>query len=244
MTRYTQPTHSIDIIGEITSCFPQKFGIPRQPRIATAAQATIRLWGQYSDPQACEGLEGFSHIWVVFLFHRCIGTPWRAQVRPPRLGGNSKKGVFATRSPFRPNHLGLSVVRLESFKKIEKEFHLCVSGHDFLNGTPIVDIKPYLPYVDSIPEAKGGFAHSAVESLLHVEFSERAQCLLQELDKKYPNLRDLITQVIAQDPRPAYKNSYDKQYGLALYDLNIKWVAEGSIARVVDIAVDPSFESN
>lgn len=235
MNQTNLTSHNVSIIGDIESCFPQKFGIPRQPSLASAAKAKIRFRSGFNDPQALEGLEGFSHIWVLFIFHSCLGQSWRAQVRPPRLGGNRKKGVFATRSPFRPNYIGLSVVRLEAISKDKNGTFLKISGHDFLNATPVVDVKPYLPYVDNVPAAVGGFAHAPAGELLAVRFSELAEGKISDLASHYSELRLLIEQVIGQDPRPAYKDDYDKQYGLSLFELNIKWTVKDSVATVVDV---------
>lgn len=148
-------------IGVIRSCFRQKFGIPRQPRLVPAARATLELLPSYAQPEAVRGLEGFSHLWLLFVFHGIPAGHWQPTVRPPRLGGNQRMGVFATRSSFRPNPIGLSAVALERIEISAGRVVLHLAGVDVLDGTPVLDIKPYVPYADSIPEAVGGFANEA-----------------------------------------------------------------------------------
>ena len=200
-------SHSqLNPIGVISSCYKQKFGIPRQPGLVSSANAVLTLLEPYKQEDYIRGLEGFSHIWLIFHFHQSKGRI-KATVRPPRLGGNRRLGVFATRSNFRPNGLGLSVVKLESILSEGKETHLYLSGVDVVDGTPVYDIKPYLSYADSIPNALGGFADAKPEAKLRVEFSPQAmnQCELF-VQSGYQHLILLITQTLALDPRPAYKH--------------------------------------
>lgn len=230
--------HVIETIGKIHSPYRQKFAIPRQPGLVTAATAQIELTGTYGQPDATRGLRGFSHIWVSFLFHQNLAQGWQPLVRPPRLGGNDKVGVFASRSTFRPNGMGLSVVRLLDIDYRQGSTFLQVQGGDWVDGTPVIDIKPYLPYVDAVQEAEGGYAQSAPEATMQVHFAATAQAQLQRLTPQYPQLERLIEQVLQQDPRPAYHKgkSSDKVYGMQLFDLNIQWQVRDHENHVVNIS--------
>lgn len=231
--------HTIETIGIIHSPYAQKFAIPRQPGLVTAAQAEIELSAGY-DNATVRGLKDFSHIWVLFLFHQNLAQGWQPLVRPPRLGGNSKVGVFASRSTFRPNGIGMSVVELVDVQQQGAKTKLIVRGGDWVNGTPVVDIKPYLPYVDAIPAAQGGYAHNAPDARLSVTFAPQAQQQLDQLQSQYPDLATLISQVLEQDPRPAYQRdkASDKIYGMQLYDLNIQWQVEDEQNLVINITKD------
>ncbi|MBU6949963.1 tRNA (N6-threonylcarbamoyladenosine(37)-N6)-methyltransferase TrmO [Hahella sp. HN01] len=211
-------------IGHIRSCFPEKFGAPRQPGLIKHAITEIVLTQEFSSVEAVSGLTAFSHIWVLFHFHKTAAAGWKPKVRPPRLGGNKSVGVFASRSPFRPNPIGLSAVRLLSVQEHEGLQVLSVEGGDFVDGAPVLDIKPYIPYVDAI-EAEGGYAVEKPEPCLEVRFTEEAEHSLRQFSPQYPNLRELIIETIGLDPRPSYKKSQtdSKVYGLALYNLNISW---------------------
>ncbi len=211
--------------------------MPRQPGLVSAAKATLELSGDCNREEILRGLEDFSHLWLTFVFHKVSDQGWKPTVRPPRLGGNQRLGVFATRSPFRPNPIGLSVVKLEQIAKKGKQWTLELSGIDLVDGTPILDIKPYLPYADAIPNAKGSFADQAPTTTKPVIFTERAQSQIAECHEKYPSLELLISQVIAQQPQPAYQAASDKprRYGMALYDFNIEWVNSGSEFQVINI---------
>jgi tRNA-Thr(GGU) m(6)t(6)A37 methyltransferase TsaA len=222
-------------IGMVRSCFREKFGIPRQPGLAPAARATLELLPPYAQPVIVRGLEDFSHLWLLFVFHGIPGGRWQPTVRPPRLGGNRRLGVFATRSPFRPNPLGLSAVRLERIAISSGRIALHLAGVDLLDGTPVLDIKPYLPYVDDIPEATGGFAPEAPIVELTVEFSPQAAGFC--VDWPCGDLRELIIQILRQDPRPAYERgkATSQQYGIKLYNFDIKWKAVDGIAYVIEI---------
>lgn len=215
-------------IARVLSPFEEKFGIPRQPGLVPAARGHLVMLDGYDRAEAFEGLDGFSHLWVIFGFHACDGKSG-LRVRPPRLGGNREMGVFATRSPFRPNNLGLSVLCLEAVEIQGGRVRLAVSGLDLLDGTPIYDIKPYIPYTDAMPEARAGFARGAPEAVLEVVFDEG---VVVEAD-----LAELITQTLSLDPRPAYRRDEPagRVYGMRLAGHEVRWVVEGGRARVVEL---------
>jgi tRNA (adenine37-N6)-methyltransferase len=223
-------------IGRIRSCFPEKFGIPRQPGLVPEATAALEIHPPFNDPEAFRGLEGFSHIWILFVFHACRSTPWRATVRPPRLGGNRRMGIFATRSGFRPNPIGQSVVELTGIEAQQTCCLLHLKGIDLLDGTPVLDVKPYLPYAECLPQAIAGYAQQAPVLLPGVTFSDAAAENCRRLEgPAYPDLRRLIAALIAQDPRPAYRGDKAAEFGMRLWDLNIRFkAAEGNI-QVVSI---------
>ncbi|WOX06400.1 tRNA (N6-threonylcarbamoyladenosine(37)-N6)-methyltransferase TrmO [Microbulbifer pacificus] len=204
------------------SCFKEKFGIPRQPLLADASRASIELLPPFNDPEAVVGLEQHSHLWLTWVFHEVAGQ-WSAKVRPPRLGGNKKLGVFATRSPFRPNNIGLSVVRLIEVRTTPK-VELIVAGADLLDGTPILDIKPYIPYADAVAGARSELAEAAPESIavnIPGEILQRAQNYRDDWGTDLPAL---IQQVLAQDPKPAYQQpDPERIYGMALCGFNLQW---------------------
>lgn len=214
----------ISPIGHIKSPFKQKFAIPRQPRLATAALAIIELEDDYNHPDLVRDLEQFSHLWLIFSFHQNIQQGWTPLVRPPRLGGNKKTGVFATRATFRPNGLGMSAVKLEQVIVDNNKASIQISGADLVDGTPIFDIKPYVPYSDIINEADGGFAQEAPLTPMVVEFSAQAQTFLDSVSTP-TDFKQLIEQVLAQDPRPAYKKNKadDKEYAVELYQFDVRW---------------------
>lgn len=220
-------------IGVIHSCFREKFGIPRQPGLVPAARAVLELLPPYNRAEAVRGLEGFSHIWVSFVFHACRGEPWKPTVRPPRLGGNRRLGVFATRSTRRPNPIGLSAVELERIEAGPGRVLLHLKGADLMDGTPVLDIKPYLPYADVIPGATSGFAAQAPAALFEVNFSQPAL----ERCAAVPELELLIRQILSQDPRPAYHGKSDGKriFGMKLLDYDVKWETGGHVALVTDI---------
>ncbi|WP_417329457.1 tRNA (N6-threonylcarbamoyladenosine(37)-N6)-methyltransferase TrmO [Halomonas cupida] len=211
---------SITPIGVIASDFPDKFGVPRQPGLVPEATAQLHLLEPYNDPLAVRGLEGFSHLWLTFIFH--LSPPdWKALVRPPRLGGNARMGVFASRSTHRPNRLGLSLVELVDVST-DKGVTLTLRGADLVHGTPVVDIKPYLPWAEARPEAHTGFAPAAPERI-EVAFSSQALDYLALRDDGN-SLRRLIEEVLAQDPRPAYRGQSDQRlYGVYLRDVNVRF---------------------
>lgn len=224
------------------SCFQDKFGVPRQPGLTRHAHAELVIQSPFDREDAFRGLESASHIWLTFQFHEAVRAEWRPVVRPPRLGGNKKIGVFASRSPFRPNSLGLSVVRNEGLARKNGELILKISNHDLIEGTPILDIKPYLPFSDSVPEASLGWADSAPTDRLQVTFSPEASEQLSQLPEvDYPDFRALIEDVVSYDPRPSFRRGRDEQriYGANLFDKNVRFrfVNEDSIMRVEVISV-------
>lgn len=221
-------------IATINSCYSSKFGIPRQPGLVQTATATLKLLPPYNQPEAFRGIEGFSHLWILFVFHESIQKEFKATVRPPRLGGNERLGVFATRSNFRPNPIGLSVVELLSVK----ETTLTLGGGDFLDGTPVLDIKPYIPYVDRIPEATSSYADQAPPPLYSVSFTPKAEVTLKSLeDESRPNLKPLIHDMLSYNPRPAYQDADPERiFGTTVFDLNVKWKQDGRSVTVFDVS--------
>lgn len=198
--------------------FKQKFGIPRQPGVVSSARGVIELLAPFDRPEMLMGLEAFSHLWIIWRFHGIPQEQWKPTVRPPRLGGNKRVGVFASRSPYRPNPIALSVVKLDAIDGSSIE----VSGVDMMEGTPVLDIKPYVPYADCIPQATQGFAKGPPEALLGVTFSETAESQLQQRDHS-GELRQLIVGVLQIDPRPAYKRHQNGEYGFRLHDFDLRW---------------------
>jgi len=227
--------HAIDPIGLIESPYKEKFAVPRQPRLAPNATARIRLVGEANSPEAVRGIKQFSHIWLLFLFDKNLQAGWKPTVRPPRLGGNERIGVFASRATFRPNGIGMSAVELKGVTQQGNQTWLELGSTDLVDGTPIVDIKPYIPYSDSIPEAVGGYAQIEPERL-NVDFSQSADSMLNQ----HPNanqVRLVIEQVLSQDPRPAYKKGKtdDKEYAVNLFDLNVKFTVSANCILVTAI---------
>lgn len=217
-------------IAIIKNDFPTKFGIPRQSGLVEGLTSRIIFEQEYRNADALRGLDGYSHIWLIWQFSKALRESWLPTVRPPRLGGNTRMGVFATRSPFRPNPVGLSAVRLERIEYTSKEGPvLHISGADLMDGTPILDIKPYLAYVDSYPDASGGFALQSHEPLLQV-------ILPDELKAKIPpeHLRAL-TGILAQDPRPAYQNDPKRVYKLPFAGIEVHFCVSGDRLTVTDI---------
>lgn len=225
----------IEPIGVMSSPFREKFGTPRQSGLVEAAVGELRMLPPFDDPAMFEGLVGFSHVWLTFRFDRCVAQGWRPRVRPPRLGGNTEVGVWASRSPFRPNHLGLSVVRLIAVVN-EPFVGLRVAGLDLVDGTPVVDIKPYLPYADCVADARGGFAAARPGPELAVDFAPAVERRLAAI-RDSGGLRRLITRVIALDPRPAYRRGSEPQrhYGMQLADYEVCWRVIDDRAEVTDL---------
>lgn len=223
-------------IGIIHSCYLQKFGIPRQPGIATAAEAELELLPPYNQENFIRGLDGFSHIWIQFIFHQTMHEGWRATVCPPRLAGRRRMGVFATRSTHRPNPIGLSVVKFKAIQSGNGKLMLKLGAADLLDKTPVIDIKPYLPYADAIPDALGGVATPAI-TMIDVRFSDHAKDLIDLYEQKTNRqLATLITQVLGQDPRPNYlKETTNRRHGTALWDINIVWLSQGDYFLVTDV---------
>lgn len=230
------PSYKMQVLGTIRSPYKQKFAIPRQPGLIAEAKAELVLEPGYDDDAIVRGIEAFSHLWLVFVFHETANKGWSPLVRPPRLGGNEKKGVFATRATFRPNPIGLSVVKLEGVVRKQGRLIIQLSGVDLLDGTPILDIKPYLPYADALPNAAGGFADAAPETDMTVSFEPAVMQFCQR-QKDQPELAVLIEKVLKQDPRPQYKKQKAEQqsYGMTLYHFNIKWTVNGVHNHVTEI---------
>lgn len=225
--------HPITPIAHILTPFSQKFAIPRQGLGVSPAKGTIVFAEHIEASHACDGIEAFSHLWILFIFHENLKQGFTAKVRPPRLGGNKKIGVFASRSSFRPNGIGMSLVSNLGLKGEQ----LLVGGVDLLNNTPIVDIKPYIPYADSLSDAVAGYADTKPNDTLAVIFTQAAQYQLDKYKEIYCDLAILINSVLAQDPRPAYKSAKQdsKIYFIRLYNLDIKWVVADNAANVIDI---------
>ena len=210
-------------IALIHSCFTDKFGIPRQPGLVPAATAQLEMLPPYNRQEALAGLHAFSHIWVFFLFHQAVDRGWKPTVRPPRLGGNKRVGVFASRSPQRPNFIGSSVVRLDEISIANKGVTIHVSGVDFLDQTPVLDIKPYVPYSDAVSDATCGYAPEPSPSFDIVFAPEVLEFCHIYQTATGRNLQELIKQILAQDPRPAYHVEDNREYGMSLWDLNIRF---------------------
>ena len=218
-------------IAHIRSDFPQKFGIPRQSGLVDSLRARVVFLPEYREPEAFRGLEEYSHLWLIWQFSQARREGWSPTVRPPRLGGNIRKGVFATRSPFRPNSLGLSSVRLlEVLPEAPEGPVLVVGGADLLDGTPIYDVKPYLPYTDSHPEASGGFALQQRGDILAVDFPPEL------LERVPPHLREPLAAVLAQDPRPGYQEDPERIYGLAFGGVEVRFRVAGEKLAVVEVS--------
>ncbi|MFT5904997.1 MAG: tRNA-Thr(GGU) m(6)t(6)A37 methyltransferase TsaA [Cryomorphaceae bacterium] len=227
---------NIHEIGWVETCYDEKFGVPRQSGVVGSAWGKISFHEDYQSANFIRGLEGFSHLWLVFVFHQAVnqsstGGKVKATVRPPRLGGNEKVGVFASRSPFRPNPIGLSLVKLERIEASAKGSVLHVSGVDLVSGTPLLDIKPYIPYCDSVSKQGGeivqsGYVNGAPENLA-VEWGDEV-----EVD---PGLKQLITETISVDPRPAYHND-EREYGCLIAGVNVRWQVIGGLDSKADRA--------
>ena len=218
------------IIARIRTDFPTKFGIPRQSGLVKELQGTIIFEPEYRNPEAVRGLEDFSHVWLIWEFSESKRDGWSPTVRPPKLGGNVRIGVFATRSPFRPNPIGLSAVKLERVE-FHKKFGpvLHVSGADLMDGTPIYDIKPYIPYADCIPDGKGGFTEETDNILLEVYFPEELLNFITNEKQK------ALLQVLALDPRPSYQEDEERIYGLEFAGFDIRFRVKGRVINVVEV---------
>lgn len=217
-------------IARIYTDFPTKFGIPRQSGVVGTLKGKIVFEEEYRNPEALRGLEDFSHLWLLWGFSQAVRKEWTPTVRPPRLGGNTRMGVFATRSPFRPNAIGLSSVKLEGILPEEGLGHVIyVSGIDMMDGTPIYDIKPYLPAFDSHPEAKGGFTDTARMTQLQVVIPKKQQkCIPEEV-------RETLEKVLAQDPRPRYQKDAERVYGMEFAGLEVRFQVRDDVLRVCEV---------
>ena len=228
--------YQLTAVGHIQSPYKQKFAIPRQPRLVPEAKAKLVFSSDFNREEFVRGLDEFSHIWLLFRFHETADKGYSAMVRPPRLGGNERKGVFATRATFRPNAIGMSAVKLEGIEYKNGQLSLLLSGIDLLDGTPILDIKPYLPYSDAMTDATAGFADTRPETDMSVEFSEEALAFIAKQTEQ-PELKAFISNVLKQDPRPAYKKQRDSEqsYGMTLYNFNIRWQVQVNHNTVTSI---------
>ena len=223
-------------VARIRTDYNEKFGIPRQSGLVPEAQGRIVFEPEFRRDDALRGLEGFSHIWLIWEFSESVKQDWSPTVRPPRLGGNVRMGVFATRSPFRPNPIGLSVVRLEEIRRGTPEGTvMIVSGADLLDGTPILDIKPYVPYADSIPDALGGFASAAPDASLIVEIPDA------QLERVPAEKRSALRAVLSLDPRPRYQDDPERVYGFRFADLEIRFCVNGETLTV--LSVEPTADA-
>lgn len=230
------------IIGYMNSPYREKFGIPRQPNLVQV-ESYIEMLEPYNDLLAFEGINEFSHLWLIWQFHdnknQQDNPKFRPQVRPPRLGGNQKIGVFATRSMYRPAPMGLSVVQLKEVKKVGKSVRVYVTGSDLLNGTPIIDIKPYIQYSDAVQDAESGYAQDepARMPVIWTEMAEQQKLDLirhQKLDRRIVNE---LEQVLSLDPRPAYQNDAERVYGMLFADLNVKFKIDDHKVQILEILI-------
>ena len=218
------------IIARMKSDFPSKFGIPRQSGLVDSLRSTIVFEPEYRNEDALRGLDAFSHLWIIWQFSEAVRDGWSPTVRPPRLGGNTRLGVFATRSPFRPNAIGLSSVKILGIEKAQNHGTVIhVAGADLMDGTPIFDIKPYIPYCDSHPEAAGGFTDSAQDYILNIDFP--AALLKRVPEDKHQPLMD----VLSHDPRPSYQSDPDRTYGLSFGDNDIRFRVNDKTLYVLDV---------
>lgn len=221
---------TIHVIARMHSDFPTKFGIPRQSGLVDALRSTIVFEPEFRNSDALRGLDGYSHLWLIWQFSEAVRSGWSPTVRPPRLGGNTRMGVFATRSPFRPNSLGLSSVRLlgvEQTTDLGSVIH--VAGADLMDGTPIFDIKPYIPYGDCHPEATGGFTDTAGDYLLEVDFPPALLALLPQ------EKREAVIGVLSHDPRPSYQRSPGRIYGLTFAGFDIRFTVQEQTLTIVEV---------
>lgn len=223
-------SENLIVVAKIHTDFPEKFGIPRQSGLVASLRGEIRFEGEFKNPDAVRGIEEYSHLWLLWGFSKAKSDGIHMTVAPPRLGGKERKGIFATRSPFRPNSIGLSSVRLEEVRYEENgEPVLIVSGADLLDGTPIYDIKPYLPYTDAHPDARGSFGEAHKEDGITVVFPEELQKLLPH------NLRQTVFEVLSQDPRAAYNKKPDYVYGMSFAGYDIRFVAADGVLTVKEV---------
>jgi len=217
------------IIARIQSDFPTKFAIPRQSGLLGDLESRIVFEKEFSSPDYIRGIEGFSHLWLLWCFSENVDKPSSPTVRPPRLGGNLRMGVFATRSPFRPNPIGLSSVRLLRVEKQKEGSVLVVAGADLMDGTPIYDIKPYLPYTDSHPDASGGFSEEHLKDPLQVKIESTVLCRIP------PEKREALLAILRQDPRPSYQDDPDRVYGFYFAGFQIRFFVSEKTATVISV---------
>ena len=224
---------TLDPIGTVRSCFGGKFGVPRQPGLCPSAWGELVFHEPYRSPEAIRGLEGFSHLWLIFGFHESLAQGWKPTVRPPRLGGNRRVGVFASRSPFRPNGLGLSLVRLEGIDTSAMDAPvLLLGGVDLLDGTPVYDIKPYLPYAEAIPAAAAGFAGDEIPRLT-IEVADEARADFASLA---PRAQAVICEALALDPRPQVQTGdAARVFGALLCGRNVRFTVQRPVCRILEL---------
>ncbi len=218
-------TFAFEQIGVIRSPYKEKFAVPRQPGLVKHGGGELHLLPPYNQPDAVRGLEAFSHLWVLFVFHQTMEGCWRPTVRPPRLGGNTRMGVFATRSTFRPNPVGMSLVELKGIRCEKDRVILQLGSLDLVDGTPVVDIKPYLPFAEALPQAQASYAQQSPTADIAVTFTAEVESQLIQLAPRYPQIKAFLQEVLAQDPRPAYKKGEEqgKTYAVWLLDFNVRW---------------------
>lgn len=223
-------SYNFKVIARIKSDFPEKFGIPRQSGLVPSLRSVIHFEPEFRNPDALRGLEGFSHLWLIWIFSENVRDTWHPTVRPPRLGGNTRLGVFATRSSFRPNPIAMSCVKIEEVRLDGPEGpEITVSGADLMDGTPIIDIKPYLPYADSVEGAKGGFAEARRYDSLQVEIAPEIARLVPE------GKLDALVEILRQDPRPHYQDDPERIYGLSFAGKNFKFKVTGDTLTVIAV---------
>ncbi len=231
-----QASYTMDAVGIVHSCYTEKFGIPRQPGLVKSARGSVELLSPCNREEMFKDLDAFSHIWLQFLFHQAVADGWRPTVRPPWLGGQKRVGLFASRTPHRPNFLGMSVVRYHGLHKREGRLFLDISELDLLHGTPVFDIKPYIPYSDCIDTANSGFVQFA-EKDIAVRFTAEAEAGCRQFQQETGNdLQTLIGEVLQQDPRPASQRRKEREYGMLLWQMNVRWLADESGFTVFSVA--------
>ncbi len=237
--------YTVKPIGVIHSCYREKFGIPRQPGLVKSATGAVELLAPCNREEMFKGLDTFSHIWLQFLFHGAVVDGWRPTVRPPWLGGKERVGLFASRSPHRPNFLGLSAVRYLGMRKEKGKLFLDISELDLLEGTPVFDIKPYVPYSDRVEGAASGFARFT-ESEMAICFKPEAEEICRHYKKESGrDLKNLICEVLKQDPRPASQRQQQREYGMLLWEMNVRWLADDkgfTVLSVEEKSVEPMFD--
>ena len=221
---------TMKVIAKMHSDFPDKFGIPRQSGMIESLRSTIVFEPEYRNSDALRGLEDFSHLWIIWQFSKAVRDNWSPTVRPPRLGGNTRMGVFATRSPFRPNAIGLSSVKILGIEQTHDSGAVIhVSGADLMDGTPILDIKPYIPYSDCHSDASGGFTDTASDFILKVNIDP------QLLEKVPAEKQNALIDILTHDPRPSYQTDAHRIYGLSFAGMNIRFTVQDSILTVFEI---------
>ena len=228
-------SYSFETIGIVHSCYKDKFAIPRQAGLVTASTASIELQPPFNDIETTRGLEDFSHLWLTFVFHRHVGKGWNVMVKPPRLDGKQRFGVFATRASFRPNPVGLSLVELDSIEQDGSRVLIHIKGADLLDQTPILDIKPYVPYSDSLQHARGGFTDNIHEQMFTVKFSPLAEQQTEQASKKYPQIREFISQLLGLDHRAYFYKKIDKSYATKIYDYDLKWTVKDNTVQIISL---------